>query len=160
MHGGEVTQYLGGLGPAQSISFSPGEEGCFCIGRHSYDPHVEEWKGYRGGRVGHVWISRDGGVTFERLIKDPRHRKLLNMGSPVWRNGRIYFAADPDLCGNIYSVDLHGVDLRKHTDHREFYVRNLSVDANPTGTSIVYHCGGDIYVYDVVRNRCLLIRLC
>jgi tricorn protease len=42
--------------------------------------------------------------------------------------GRVYFVSDHEGVSNLYSVDLNGGDLRRHTDFRDFYVRNASTD--------------------------------
>jgi tricorn protease len=50
-------------------------------------------------------------------------------------------------------VDLSGGDLRRHTDFRDFYVRNASTD----GRRIVFQVGGDIYLYDPATGRVRLV---
>jgi tricorn protease len=51
-------------GPAQTISFGP--NGGVVIGRNIAFP--ARWKRYRGGRAGQIWIDKDGGGEFTRLI--------------------------------------------------------------------------------------------
>ena len=44
-----------------------------------------------------------------------------------------------------------GTDLRRHTDHDDFYARHASTD----GTRVVYQCAGDLWlVDDLDRTRC------
>jgi tricorn protease len=112
-------------------------DGVVILGRNTYDlPH---WKRYRGGAKGVLWISRDGGRTFQKFLELPG-----NVTSPMLIGGRVYFVSDHEGVGNLYSVDLNGGDLRRHTDFRDFYVRNASID----GRRVVFQAGGDIYLYD------------
>ncbi len=59
-----------------------------------------------------------------------------------WSGGRLAFISDHEGIGNIYSCALDGSDLRRHTDHAEFYARNASTD----GTRIVYQHAGDLWL--------------
>ncbi len=73
-------------------------------------------------------------------------RKIIDLEThisspPTVMGNRIYFITDLDGSGQIYSTDLDGKDLRRHTDFRDFYPRNLNSD----GMSLVFSMGGDIY---------------
>lgn len=127
------------VGPANHISF--GQKGVV-IGRNTADP--ARWKRYRGGTVGEIWIDRTGKGNFSKLIKVKG-----NCTSPMWIGDRIYFIADHEGVGNIYSCTPTGKKLKRHTNHTDFYVRNATTD----GENIVYHAGGDIYVFITAENR-------
>ena len=116
---------------------SPGPDGRLAIGRNENDP--AHWKRYRGGTSGEVWIDPEARGEFERL-KLPDG----NPTWPMWIKGRIYFLADHEGIGNIYSVATDGSDLRRHTHHDDYYARFPSTD----GTRIVYTAGGTIYCLD------------
>ena len=58
--------------------------------------------------------------------------------------GRLFFLADHEGTGNIYSCALDGTGVRRHTDHDGMYARNPSTD----GQRIVYHVAGDIWLLD------------
>ena len=126
-------------GNAMNISY--GRSGKIIIGRHTADP--ARWKRYRGGTTGDLWIDIKGKGEFKRLLN-----LKGNLASPMWIGERIYFIADHEGIGNIYSCLETGQDLKKHTNHKEFYVRNASTD----GIRIVYHAGADIYIYDPVTG--------
>jgi tricorn protease len=128
------------LGHMKSIF--PGPSGAFVIGRNESDP--ARWKRYRGGTSGEVWIDANASSEFERL--------KLPDGNPVWPmwiGDRIFFLADHEGIGNLYSCALDGSDVRRHTHHNEYYVRYPSTD----GKRIVYTSGATIFCYDVERDE-------
>uniref|UniRef100_A0A7C6AG86 Tricorn protease homolog n=1 Tax=candidate division WOR-3 bacterium TaxID=2052148 RepID=A0A7C6AG86_UNCW3 len=128
------------VGPARTISYGP-EKGVV-IGRNTADP--SRWKRYRGGTVGEIWIDPEENGRFRKLIDIKG-----NLADPMWIGKRIYFISDHEGVGNIYSCTIQGRDLKRHTEHKDFYVRNAKTD----GKNIVYHSGGDIYVLYTETDR-------
>ncbi|ACZ86968.1 S41 family peptidase [Streptosporangium roseum] len=117
-------------GPANSISYGPQ----IVLGRNTADP--ARWKRYRGGTVGDLWIGTE---EFRRLIALPG-----NLASPCWAGERVYFISDHEGVGNVYSCTADGGDLRRHSDHADYYARNLSGD----GHRLVYHAGAELYLVE------------
>ncbi|ACP49546.1 peptidase S41 [Sulfolobus islandicus Y.N.15.51] len=104
---------------------------------------LPNWKGYKGGTKGELWISRDGGKTFEKFVSLDG-----NVSWPMIVKERVYFLSNHEGVGNLYSVDLNGKDLRRHTNFTDFYCRN----ANSDGKRIVFQNAGDIYLYDPEKD--------
>ncbi|MBN1549862.1 PDZ domain-containing protein, partial [bacterium] len=119
-----------------SISFGP-DRGVV-LGRHGRDP--AQWKRYRGGRMGEIWIDRKGDGNFRKLLDLPS-----NLAYPLWIRDRIYFIGDHEGIGNIYSCDLNGENVQRHTDHDNFYTRNSKTD----GQHLVYQSGGDLFALSI-----------
>lgn len=131
-------------GPARTVTFGP--QGQIVIGRNTQDPAY--WKRYRGGTTGHLWLDSQGDGNFVRFLDGIQG----NIASPMWlaatgadgaEQARIFFISDHEGIGNLYSCSIAGTELRRHTDHEDFYVRNPTTD----GQSIVYHAGGELYCY-------------
>lgn len=123
-------------GPGRHLSYAPDGKGVV-IGRNTGDP--ARWKRYRGGTAGELWIDQDGGGRFTPLRAD-----VGNPTAPMWIGDRIYFIADPEGTGNLYSCLPDGSDLTRHTDHDAYYARQATTD----GKRIVYHAGADIFLFD------------
>lgn len=125
------------VGMANAISYGP--HGGVVIGRNINVREMSHQKRYRGGRVGHLWCDMTDSGTFQRLLHLDG-----NIADPCWVGKRIYFIADHEGVGNVYSCVPTGEDLRRHTDHRDFYARHLSSD----GQHLVYHAGAELYLFD------------
>ncbi|MFJ5547784.1 S41 family peptidase [Streptomyces sp. NPDC093225] len=101
-------------------------------GKPPHEPAA--WKRYRGGATGRLWLHG------ERLLPDIGG----HLDCAMFVDGRIAFLSDHEGIGNLYSCLPDGTDLRRHTDHDEFYARHASSD----GRRVVYQCAGDLWLVD------------
>ncbi|KUM37587.1 S41 family peptidase [Arthrobacter sp. EPSL27] len=127
------------LGPVESVAFGPvvGDERPVVLASVlSREPAW--WKRYRGGAAGKLWIDADGNGEFERLAAGLDG----NLTDPMWVDGRIAFLSDHEGYGNLYSVLPNGSDLRRHTDHEDFYVRHAATD----GRRVVFESAGELWL--------------
>lgn len=127
------------FGPVESVAFGPvvGDERPVVLSSVlSREPAW--WKRYRGGAAGKLWIDADGNGEFERLAAGLDG----NLTDPLWVKGRIAFLSDHEGYGNLYSVLPNGSDLRRHTDHEDFYVRHAATD----GERIVFESAGELWL--------------
>ena len=129
------------LGPARELSWGPDGRG-LVLGRYAVDP--ARWKRYRGGTAGQLWVDRTGDGTFRRILADID----ADLAHPMWVGNRIYFLSDHEGVGNIYSVRPTGSDVRRHTDHVDYYARFPSTD----GARIVYQHAGDLWLLDPAQD--------
>jgi tricorn protease len=121
--------------------FDVSKSGKFVIGRNNLDP--ARWKRYLGGTSGDIWVQTSK-EQFKPLLKISG-----NHVAPMWIGEKIFFLSDHEGIGNLYSCNQDGQQIKRHTDHDEYYVRFPSTD----GKRIVYTAGGDIYIYDVQQQK-------
>ncbi len=120
-----------------AVSISLAATGAKVIGRNNMDP--ARWKRYKGGTKGDVWIDPAGDGQFRRLVE-----LNGNVARPLLFGDRVIFLSDHEGMGNLYSCNLEGEDILQLTNHRDYFVRFPNSD----GKRIVYHAGGDLYLYD------------
>jgi tricorn protease len=128
------------LGQVNHLAFGPGS--ARVIGRNTADP--ARWKRYRGGTAGHFWIDAKGTGTYRRMTE-----LSGNLTSPMWLDDRIYYLSDAEGVGNLYSCSPDGSDVRRHTDHDDYYARHAQTD----GKRIVYQCGAGLWLFDPASDR-------
>nr|WSX82046.1 PDZ domain-containing protein [Streptomyces sp. NBC_00899] len=123
-------------GPVSDIAVRDDGDGerrtLLLTGTPPHEPHA--WKRYRGGATGRLWLHG------ERLVPDIDG----HLASPMFVAGRIAFLSDHEGVGNLYSCLPDGTDLRRHTDHADFYARNAATD----GERVVYQCAGDLWLVE------------
>ncbi len=119
------------LGPALNIIY---HKDYTILGRNTID--LPQWKRYKGGRRGKILAGKNNDF---KIIVDLQS----NINSPMIYNDSLYFISDHEGNGNIYSTDLNGDNLKKHTDFKDYDVRNASSD----NKKIVFQKGGSIYIF-------------
>jgi tricorn protease len=93
-------------------------------------------KRYQGGTAQNLWKFELGGNEAVPLTADFAGTSKNPM---FWKN-RIYFVTDRDGTMNIWSMDLKGGDLRQHTFHKGWDVKEASL----WDGLIAYQSGADI----------------
>jgi tricorn protease len=97
-----------------------------------------EWKRYRGGATGRLWVHGEDG--FRRVRSDLDG----NLDCPVWIGGRVAFLSDHEGTGRLYSCEPDGSGLRRHSAQTGFYARHASGD----GERVVYQLAGELWLLD------------
>lgn len=125
-------------GPLSGLS--TGRSGAVVLGADQSLRRGAAWKRYRGGTAAKLWIDHAGTGEFTPFMRDLDGQ----LEDPMFVGDRIAFVSDHEGYGNVYSVLHDGTDLRRHSDHGDFYARAASSD----GRSVVYQCAGDLYRLD------------
>lgn len=101
-------------------------------------------KRYKGGLAQTLWKFTPGSEAVPLTADYPGTSER-----PLAYKGRVYFATDRDGSLNLWSMDEAGKNLKQHTRHTGFDVRNASLRDG----KIAYQLGSDIHVYDIATNK-------
>ncbi len=126
------------VGHANNISYNNSDEAV--IQRYGYG--YTSLKRYQGGLAGQLWIQKKQ-ENFKLLIN-----KKHNLIAPIWHQQRIYFLSDYQDHGNVYSCDLDGNDLQRHTHHEDFYVQSFHIEQK----HMVYAKAGKLFHLNLENN--------
>ncbi len=111
--------------------------------------HNNVTKRYTGGTARDIWKYEEGADEAVELTGDYDGESHHPM---VW-NGRVYFVSDRDGTMNLWSMDPNGRDVRQHTFHSGWDVKNPAQE----GGRIVYQLGADLWLYDIAADQASLI---
>ncbi|MGI8532654.1 MAG: S41 family peptidase, partial [Geodermatophilaceae bacterium] len=123
-------------GPVNAVA--AGADGAVVVGVAGNRRGAASWKRYRGGTSGKLWIDATGSGEFTPFLD----RINGQLEDPAWIGGRLVFLSDHEGYGNVYSCRPDGSDLRRHTDHADFYARAAHAD----GARLVYQCAGELWL--------------
>lgn len=101
-------------------------------------------KRYQGGLAQTLWKFTPGAEAIPLTADFPGTSER-----PLAWKGRVYFATDRDGSLNLWSMDENGKNLKQHTRHTGFDVRQASLRDG----KIAYQLGSDIHVYDIASNK-------
>jgi tricorn protease len=107
-------------------------------------------KRYQGGTAENIWRYEPGS---EAVLLTGDWPGTSN--NPMAWDGRVYFLSDRDGVMNIYSTDKNGKDLRQHTHQRGFDIQSASLSDG----HIVYHCGADLWLFDLKTGADAIINI-
>lgn len=124
-------------------------------------------KRYRGGTAQNIWKFELGALPSTPAQTNgsehpaPAHPEAVPLTAdyagtsktPMWWNGRVYFASDRDHSMNLWSMREDGSDLIQHTFYREWDIHSPSLHEG----RIVYQLGADLYIFDISAGTDTLV---
>jgi tricorn protease len=111
--------------------------------------HNNVTKRYTGGTARDVWKFVAGSAEAVELTGDYTGESH----SPMWWSGRVYFVTDRDGTMNLWSMDEDGGDLRQHTRHAGWDIK----DPTLSDGQVAYQLGADLWLYDISSGQTRLI---
>jgi tricorn protease len=113
--------------------------------------HDNVTKRYTGGTARRVWSYAEGDREAACLTPDYDGESH----SPMWWDGGVYFVTDRDGTMNVWSMSEDGGDLRQHTAHSGWDVKNPALDAG----RIVYQLGADLRLLEIATGEDRLVEI-
>ena len=141
VNGGAVTKLP--LPTAHSAAYSPDEKH---IAYTPFGSAHTQWKNYRGGRQGTIWVYD---VKTHEVDEIPKPTTGSNDTNPQWIGNIVYFRSDRNGEFNIYSYDISSKQVTQHTFYEDFPVLAISSDNN----DLIYEQEGYLHTYNPVQNK-------
>lgn len=110
----------------------------------AYTPNGEvfnQWKNYRGGTQGRIWIYD---VQSHEVIEVPKPETGGNDANPQWIGAKIYFRSDRNGEFNLFEFDPATQVVKQLTKFTDFPVLSLCTN----GGDLIYDRAGYLYLYD------------
>jgi tricorn protease len=125
----------------QSYSGSMSPDG----GRIVYNPRTgaSDWRYYRGGYVGQLWIAELKTGSLEKLSNG-----TCNDRNPVWIHDKIFFISDRTGIFNLYAYDTNSKKTQQLTKYADLGVRSAAA----TNNAAVYVQAGRLHLLDFTTN--------
>jgi tricorn protease len=136
---------LGSRGEREIVPLAGGAEAAFSAdGRTLFFTRWRKQpsysKRYQGGEAESIWAfdGKDEAVALTADWRGTSH-------NPMFWSGRVYFLADRNGVMNVWSMDVHGHDLKQESHQKIFDVGSASVSDG----RVVYSCGADLWSLDL-----------
>ncbi len=107
-------------------------------------PQGSHTKRYKGGTAQNLWRWEKRGNGETEAVPLTADYKGTSK-SPKIHGQRVFFLSDRDNVMNVWSMDGNGKNLVQHTFHKDYDVRDFSVQ----GGKLVYTQGADLFLLDV-----------
>ena len=138
--GGVLPSELPLLPEASNGSFSPDGK------RIVYSPMsaIGDWRFYRGGSKGLVWLANPVNGEIEKLAQGN-----YNDDFPVWVGNKIYFLSDRTGIYNLVSYDVLSKQTKSLTNFEQYGIRWIGAGAG----AVVFVRDGAIHLYDTANAQ-------
>ena len=125
---------------ASSGSFSPDGK------RIVYSPTsaIGDWRFYRGGSKGQVWLANPINGEIEKLTQGN-----YNDDFPVWVGSKVYFLSDQSGIYNLVSVDVSSKQTKTLTSYEQYGIRWIGAGAG----AVVFVRDGRIHLHDTSNGQ-------
>jgi len=100
-------------------------------------------KRYQGGTAQNIWKYASGREAVSMTADFAGTSK-----DAMWWNGRVYFLSDRDGTMNLWSMDESGKNLKQHTRHQGWDLKDPSLSQG----RIVYQMGADLRLFDIASG--------
>jgi tricorn protease len=138
--GGVLPTELPLLPEASNGSFSPDGK------RIVYSPMsaIGDWRFYRGGSKGLVWLANPVNGEIEKLTQGN-----YNDDFPVWVGNKIYFLSDRTGIYNLVSYDVSSKQTKSLTNFEQYGIRWIGAGAG----AVVFVRDGAIHLHDTANGQ-------